>query len=119
MDNLQNSVIIAVLVIIVFLSIRSSVKHFKGEGGCCGGSSAKPKKKKLKNIIKTKCFYIDGMSCEKCKNRVEEYLNSIDGIAANVKLRRKCASVSMDREVDDAVISDMIGKAGYTVTDIK
>ena len=27
------------LVVVILIGIRSSIKHFKGEGGCCGGSS--------------------------------------------------------------------------------
>ena len=34
-----NEIIIAVLLILVFTGIRSGTKHFKGQGGCCGGSS--------------------------------------------------------------------------------
>ncbi len=34
-----NEIIIAVLLILVFTGIRSDTKHFKGQGGCCGGSS--------------------------------------------------------------------------------
>ena len=44
-----NEIIIAVLLILVFTGIRSGTKHFKGQGGCCGGSSQiQDKKKKLK-----------------------------------------------------------------------
>ena len=35
----ENGIIIAVLLILVFTGIRSGTKHFKGQGGCCGGSS--------------------------------------------------------------------------------
>ena len=34
-----NLIIGAILIVIVALGISSSVKHFKGEGGCCEGSS--------------------------------------------------------------------------------
>ena len=43
-----NIIIIAGLIVIVAFSLRGSLKHFKGEGGCCGGGDAiKPKRKKL------------------------------------------------------------------------
>ena len=35
-------VIIGILIAIVALALRSTVKHFKGEGGCCGGGSSIP-----------------------------------------------------------------------------
>lgn len=44
-----NLIIGAILIVIVALGISSSVKHFKGEGGCCGGSSTiKVEKEKSK-----------------------------------------------------------------------
>lgn len=33
-------VIIGILIILIIIGIRSGVKHFKGEGGCCGGGSS-------------------------------------------------------------------------------
>ena len=43
-----NVIIIAGLVLIIFFAGKSSIGHFRGEGGCCGGGSGeKPEKKKL------------------------------------------------------------------------
>ena len=42
-----NEIIIAVLLILVFTGIRSGTKHFKGQGGCCGGSSQSGQKEKI------------------------------------------------------------------------
>ena len=41
-----NEIIIAVLLILVFTGIRSGTKHFKGQGGCCGGFLQNREKKK-------------------------------------------------------------------------
>ena len=41
-----NEIIIAVLLLLVFTGIRSGTKHFKGQGGCCGGSSQISTKRK-------------------------------------------------------------------------
>ena len=32
--------IIGILIILIIIGIRFGVKHFKGEGGCCGGGSS-------------------------------------------------------------------------------
>ena len=48
---MENYIIIAILVLAVGYGIVSAIKHFKGQGGCCGGGSYKPKKKKLKNVL--------------------------------------------------------------------
>ena len=92
-------VIIGILIILIIIGIRSGVKHFKGEGGCCGGgSSVKVKRKKLKQVVKQRTVVIDGMTCEHCKARVESRLNSLDGVLAKVNLKRKTAVVSMEKE---------------------
>ena len=54
------------------------------------------KKKKLKNIIGQKRVQIEGMTCEHCKNRVENALNRLEGVSAKVNLKKKTAVVSME-----------------------
>ena len=60
-------IIIAIVIVIAAIGIRSTIKHFRGQGGCCGGGGYKPRKKKLKNILYTKTFTVDGMHCDHCK----------------------------------------------------
>lgn len=113
-------VIIGILIILIIIGIRSGIKHFKGEGGCCdGGSSVKVKRKKLKQVVKQRTVVIDGMTCEHCKARVESRLNSLDGVSAKVNLKRKTAVVSMEKDVEDEVIKKAIENAGYEVIEIR
>lgn len=37
---MTDAIIISILLIFVIIGICSSIKHFKGEGGCCGGGSS-------------------------------------------------------------------------------
>ena len=93
-------VIAGILIILIIIGIRSSVKHFKGEGGCCGGgSSVKVKRKKLKQVVKKRTVTIEGMTCERCKARVESRLNELDGVSAKVNLKRKTAVVSTEEKL--------------------
>lgn len=116
---MTNYIIIAILAVILILGIRSSIKHFRGEGGCCGGSTYKAHKKKLTTVIARKIFTVEGMSCQHCVNRVMEAVNSIDGASGVVHLKRGKVDVSMEREIDDAIIKEAIEKAGYRVTGVK
>ena len=59
------------------------------------------------------------MTCEHCKNRVEQRVNEIDGAAANVNLKKKQAIVSLERNISDEQIRSVIEKAGYKVVDIR
>lgn len=115
---MQNVIIIGIIVVLAIIGIRSSIKHFKGEGGCCGGGSS-VKRKKLKTVIAKKTVVIEGMTCEHCKNRVENRINEIDGAAAKVDLKKKEAVISLEKEVSDDQIRKVIEKSGYEVISIR
>ena len=112
---MENMVIIGILLVIAFFAIRTIVKR-AGRKGCCGsGSDYKPRKKKLKNVIATKVFVVDGMHCEKCANRVTEVVNDIPGVAGVVNLKKGIVTVSYEQEVPDELIRQRIARVGYTV----
>ena len=116
---MDNYIIIAVIVVIAFFAVRTILKR-KGRKGCCGsGSDYKPRKKKLKNVIATKVFAVDGMHCEKCANRVTEVVNDITGVAGVVDLKKGIVTVSYEQEVADELIKARIERVGYTVTEIR
>lgn len=115
----MDHVIIGVIILIVFFAVRTIVKR-SGRKGCCGsGSDYKPRKKKLKNVINTKVFAVDGMHCEKCANRVTEVVNDIPGVAGVVELKKGIVTVSYEQEVADEQIKAKIERVGYTVTEIR
>ncbi len=116
---MENAVIIAIIVVIAFVAVRTIVKR-AGRRGCCGSAGDyKPGKKKLKAVIARKVFVIDGMHCEKCSNRVTEILNDIPGVAGVVNLRKGIATVSYEREIPDEEIRAKLERGGYTVTEIR
>lgn len=115
-------VMIAVVAVIVFFAIRSSAKHMKGEGGCCGGGTEtiKEDKKELSGpVIGKKIVHIDGMHCENCKNSVERHVNKMEGASCVVDLKRKQAVVSYDREIDENRLRKVIELLDFTVTGIE
>ena len=115
---MENTVIIGILLVIAFFAIRTIVKR-KGRKGCCGsGSDYKPRKKKLKKVIATKVFVVDGMHCEKCANRVTEVVNDIPGAAGVVNLKKGIVTVSYELKVPDEQIKAKIERVGYTVKEI-
>lgn len=113
---MSNVIIVLILVISFLLGLKETIKHFRGEGACCGGSSSKPKKKKLNGpILHTYTIQIEGMHCQNCVNAVTRAINDIDGTSAKVSLKKKTAKVFCDREIDVSVIKDAIRKRGYEV----
>ena len=115
---MENIIVVVLLVIIVLVALRATIKRLKGKGGCCSGGGYKPKKKKLKTVIEKKTFYVKGMHCEHCKNRIEESVNCIAGVSATVNLKKNQVLVEYETLVDDASIINQIDEMGYTVTSV-
>lgn len=77
-------IIVAALTVAVVFGIYSAIKYFNGHARSCGSAGYKPKKKKLSGVIYQKNFKVEGMHCNHYKNRVEEVVNGIKGIAGKV-----------------------------------
>lgn len=115
-----NIIIAAILIIIILLALRASAKHFKGEGGCCGGGSDVPAEEKILTgpIIGRKIMHIEGMHCQNCKNSIERQINKLDGASAKVNLRKKTAVVSMEYMIADEELKRAVEILDFQVTDI-
>lgn len=113
---MEDYIIIGIIVFAAVIGICYTVKHFKGQGGCCGSGGYKIKKKKLSNVIYRKTFKVEGMNCQHCKNRVEEVVNDIKGVAGTVNLKKGELLVSYAENVDDELIKTRIEKAGYNIS---
>ena len=112
---MQDLIIIGILAVVVVVGVISTMNHFKGKSGCCGGGNTYISKKKLKNVIAKKTYIVDGMTCANCEARVLRYINDIDGVVGKINLRKKELVVSMEREVSDDEIIAAVTKAGYQI----
>ncbi|MGN1180777.1 MAG: heavy-metal-associated domain-containing protein [Suilimivivens sp.] len=115
-----NVIIIGILVIVVIFAVAGSAKHFKGEGGCCGGGGGTVREYKELTAPKIgeKTLQIEGMHCENCRNRIEHAINKIDGVVCKVSLKKKTATVSYSRQIDEELLKNTVTKLGYEVTGI-
>ena len=85
---MENALLAAVIAILAAVGVGFTVRHFRGQGGCCGGGGYRPRRKKLDHVIAQKTFRVEGMHCQHCKNRVEEAVGDISGAAARVNLKK-------------------------------
>ena len=117
----MSTVIICILLaLIIIFAVVNSAKHFRGEGGCCGGGSdIKVKKKKLANVKETLVISIDGMTCKNCSMRIQNKLNEMDNVSADVNLHKKQAVVEIEDGVLQEDIKSALERLGYTVTNIE
>ena len=118
-QHMQNVIIVLIIALIIGYGIYATVMHFKGQGGCCGGGGYRPRKKRLKAILKQKKFHIQGMNCNNCKRRVEEAVNDLEGVAGRVNLKKGLLTVYYAKDIEDQVIQTKIERLGYRVMGIQ
>lgn len=66
-----------------------------------------------------KVLHIEGMSCANCKKHVEEALNGLEGVTAQVDLDKKVAHVTDTGSTADETFKDVIDDAGYDLTSVE
>lgn len=67
-----------------------------------------------------KLIEIDGLNCENCVKKVEDALYGLPEVEnVEVNLSNKNAKVTLNEEVDDLLIADIVNAAGhYKVKDV-
>ena len=117
---ISDLIIILILLIVLFFSVKGAVSHFRGEGSCCGGggSEVRTKPGKLDRVVSVKVLKIDGMHCKHCYARVANVLNSMDGANATVYGKKGKAVVKLGKDIPDDDIVRVISDMDYKVTSI-
>ena len=116
-------IIVLIVIVLLGLALKGSIKHFKGEGACCGGGGSVvldiPEKSLENPVLGKKVLKVSGMHCEHCVKAVTEAINKVDGASAKVNLSENEAVVSYDRELDEEQLKRIVKDAGYRVVSIK
>lgn len=66
-----------------------------------------------------KTIQVEGMSCDHCRKHVEEALNAIDGVDAEVNLEKKEARIRLSKPVSEETLKKAIEDAGYHFAGIR
>ena len=103
---MSTAIICAILIVIAIIGIKSYAK--KLTSGCCG--SHYPYSRLLK---------VDGMSCGNCASHVENALNGLEGVWAQVDLEKGEALVRMKQEYGNNELKQAVKEAGYVVYKIE
>lgn len=116
---MATAIICLLLIVAVIFGIKSYARKLRS--GCCGASS-EPSVKKVRVHDKDVSHYpyhkelkVDGMSCGNCANRVENALNSLDGVWARVDLSEGSADVRLKEPISDQTLKQAVKRAGYIV----
>ena len=121
MEYMGLAIVIAVLLVVTFIALRSTVKHLRGHGSCCGGAdTVKFEEKTLDTpIMMEKTVMIEGMHCINCQKSVENAFNRMEGVAAKACHKEGKATLSLSRELTDTEIRLTVTNLGFAVTDIQ
>ncbi|MBQ7876396.1 MAG: heavy-metal-associated domain-containing protein [Clostridia bacterium] len=115
---MKDFIVILILAVVLIFALSGARKRLKG--GCCGSGGSKPKKVKPKNSNTADyaykvTAYIEGMTCDGCKVRVENAFNSLADCYAKVNLKNKSAEIWTNTKMSEDEIADIIKKNGYTL----
>lgn len=112
-------IICVILAAAVCIGIRSVVK--RASSGCCGGGDTKRVKTDtdLTHYNYKYTVGIEGMHCKKCKQSVENALNSLGGIYATADLDKKNAVIYSKEKCDEFRIRGVIGACGFSAKEMK
>lgn len=118
---MANVIIVLLLVLLGIYSVKSYMKKLRS--GCCGGEADVEKKVKVQDKNPENYPYsvtvgIEGMTCARCKERVENAFNREDGVWAQVNLKEKQALVRMKRKLSSDEIRKIVVRAGYSMTGV-
>lgn len=122
--NIFAAIFVILIVIFLIFIVKGYIK--KLGSGCCN-TGDDPTVKKIKVKDKNEAHYpysvtlkVDGMVCENCKKRVENALNSIEGVWAKGDTDRNIIIVRMKQPVNNQSLRQAVVDAGpYTVLDIE
>ena len=117
---IANIVIVAIIIVICAIGLKSTIAHSKGEGGCCGGGSQtlEDEPKKLEKVVSVKNIEIEGMKCDNCRIRVQNKLNAVPDVNAKVNLKKAEAVVKLGSNVPDEKLIEAVEASGYKVSGI-
>lgn len=112
---MDDILIVVILLAILLVAVISIIIKKKSKASCCGSGAYVAKSRKLKTVVCTKQFQVDGMHCQNCVNRVMEAVQDLGGTSASVNLKKGLITVSMEKEIDDTVIISAVEKHGYDI----
>lgn len=123
MNAVSILLLLAVAALVGYAVYRTYVRSRKGSS-CCG--SVPEKVRRIGAADRDRSHYphraqaqITQMTCDNCAARVENSLNAIDGIWAQVRIDSRNALIRSRQPIDEALIRSAVHQAGYGVGDIK
>ena len=121
---MTDAIIITIILILTAVGVRRVYRTVRYGGSCCGTGTATDKKVKVKDRNKSHYSHsykltVEGMVCSGCAVKVENALNSEEGLWAKVDLGRKEVNVLSKKEMTREDFKEVLKKTPYTLMDLK
>lgn len=120
---MATAVVLLVVVLIALYAVRGTIRKARYGGGCCGDRTPATRVRvKDRNPSHYPFHYrlrIEGMHCGGCKTKVENALNSEEGVWGTVNLSEGTAEVGSKAERSEDAWREMVRKAGYILIDVR
>ena len=115
--------LICLLAAAVFFAVRYTLRKARKGGGCCPEHEETVKRtgtadRNRRHYPYTLKLKLGGMTCENCARRIENVLNSLDGVWASVDTGSRSAVVRCKSEPDVQLLSRTVAEAGYAVLEV-
>ena len=117
---MTEGIVIGLLALLALWAVLSAVRRLRRGSACCGEREAGPARVAVKD--RNRAHYpfaltlsIGGMTCAQCARRVENALNSLDGVWATVSIDRHSAAIRTKAPPDEAALRRAVQQAGYAV----
>lgn len=118
--NLTNMVLTALLAALAGYAVFRTWRRAKEGSACCG--PIQQGVKRTGSADRNKAHYpyraeaeITLMTCDRCAAKVENALNALDGVWAEVRIDTKKALIRSKEPVEESVIRSTVHQAGYGV----
>ncbi len=119
MNGISMALFVLVALLVCYAVFRSCSRFRKGSA-CCGERTESTKR--LGVADKSRKHYpflaeaeITGMTCDNCAAKVENALNSLDGIWAAVRIDTQKAVIRGKQPIEESLIREAVHRAGYGV----
>ena len=119
-----NALVIALIAALAGSGLYLAIRRLRRGSSCCGEREAAPRRVTVRDRNRSHYPFvvelrIGGMTCENCARRVENFLNSLDGTWAVVRIDTHTAHVRCKQAPNEDLLRTAVREAGYVVTSVQ